>query len=70
MKFKNLRKTMIDKDVTPKDLAESSGYSQQHTSGVINGRLDSPRAKKIIALILGEDFDYLWATESQTEKTI
>ena len=56
---------MIDKDMTPKDLAEASGYSHAHISGVLSGRLDSPRAKKVIAMVLQKDFDYLWSEDNE-----
>lgn len=71
MVFKSVKKEMISQDFKVKDIADAIGYSPEHTSGVINGRYDSPRVKKMIALVLRKDFDLLWTadTQSQTEKT-
>lgn len=44
-------------------LAKITGFSRQHLSGVISGRIHSPRARKIIALALGCDCETLWPTQ-------
>jgi len=51
---------MIDQDLSVKKLADITGYTYPHLSGVIHGRIDSIRAKKIIALVLGKNFHELW----------
>ena len=63
MTYKNLRKELIDQNLKVSKLAESIGYSSTHVSGVISGRLNSPKAKKMISLFLKKDFDYLWSAE-------
>ena len=64
-----VRKALLDKGLQIKEVAEELGYTISHVSGVINGRFDSPKVKKSIALLLGKDFDSLWSTEptGQTE---
>ena len=66
-----VRKALLDKGLQIKDVAKKLGYTRGHVSGVINGRLESPKVKISIALLLDQDFDSLWSTEStnQTEKT-
>lgn len=51
---------MIKRDVTVAELARLTGYSRPHLSGVINGRYESMRAKKVIALALGKKFKEIW----------
>ena len=58
-----VRKALLDKGFQIKDVAKALGYTRGHVSGVINGRLDSPKVKKSIALLLGKDFDSLWLEE-------
>ena len=67
MIFKEVKKAMIDQDVTVTRLAEITGYKRCHVSNVINGRMDSPRAKKVIALALRRDYDKLWGRKSDSE---
>lgn len=57
---KEVRKTMIDKDLTVRKLAEITGYTYNHLCGVLSGRFDSLRAKKVIALALSKNFHELW----------
>lgn len=57
---KIVKKLMIDQDLSVKKLADITGYTYPHLSGVIHGRIDSIRAKKIIALVLGKNFHELW----------
>ncbi len=60
---KQVKKTMIDQDITLKKLAEVTGYKYVHLSHVINGKYNSIRAKKVIALALGKDFYELWGSQ-------
>jgi len=60
MSFKNVKKTMIDKDLNIKELSEITGYTRGHLSNVINGHIDSFRAKKVISLALEKQFSELW----------
>lgn len=60
MSAKNVKKTMIDQDLSLTKLAGITGYSRVHLSNVINGHLESLRAKKVIALALKKDFQELW----------
>ena len=59
-----VRKALLDKGLQIKDVAKELGYTMGHVSGVINGRLDSPKVKKSIALLLGKDFDSLWPADA------
>ncbi len=63
-----VRKALLDKGLQIKDVAEELGYTLGHVSGVINGRFDSPKVKKSIALLLSRDFDSLWPKE-HTDQT-
>ena len=47
---KNVRKAMIDKDMTFKQLAEQIGYSITTVSSVINGRYSNASKKSIRCL--------------------
>lgn len=71
MVYKSVKKELINQDLMVKDIAKATGYSKEHISGVINGRYESPKAKKMIALVLGKNFDSLWMREDnhQAEKT-
>lgn len=59
---KDVKKLLIDKDMTIKDLVQKTGYTRGHLSGVIHGRLDSPKAQRAIAAALGVEFEGLWDT--------
>lgn len=63
MVFKEVKKTMIDQSLSVTKLAEVTGYTRGHLSNVINGNIDSIRAKKVVALALGGDFNELWITK-------
>ena len=60
IKNKNVKKTMIDQDLTNEDLAKILGYRTSHICGVITGRIPSIKARKAIALALGKNYDFLW----------
>lgn len=72
MIFKNVKKELIEQEMKITDIADAIGYSREHVSGVINGHHDSPKVKKMIALVLRKDFDFLWTlgTQAQTETTV
>lgn len=57
---KNVKKVLIDKELSVTKLAEITGYTRGHICNVINGHIDSPRAKKMIALALNREFGELW----------
>jgi hypothetical protein len=63
MIFKNVKKAMIDQDLKVKDLAEIIGYTREYTSAVINGRYPSKKARKVISLALGKNYNFLWKTQ-------
>lgn len=67
MIFKEVKKVMIDQDVTVTGLAEITGYKRCHLYNVINGRTQSQRAKKVIALALMRDYDKLWDSQVGSE---
>ena len=61
MKNRTLRCAMAQKGfLTVSELAEEIGYSQDITAGVVTGRINSRRAKKIISLTLGKGVKELW----------
>jgi len=68
MIFKEVKKSMIDQDLTVTKLAEITGYKRCHISNVINGRMESQRAKKVISLALKRDYDKLWGRQSGSEQ--
>jgi len=64
MTVKNIKKAMIDQELTATKLAEITGYTRGHISNVINGHFDSIRAKKVICLALCKDFEELWRDDN------
>ena len=59
---KQLKKALIDADLTITELANITGFTREHLSGVINGRIKSLRVKKVIALALQKNPNELWET--------
>jgi DNA-binding Xre family transcriptional regulator len=45
---KEVRKAMIDKDMSVQDLASAIGMARQYVSAIINGRLLSDKGKRVI----------------------
>lgn len=64
IKNKTAKKALIDADLTTSRLAEITGYSREHLSNVINGNIESIRAKKVIALAVGKKYEDIWADQS------
>lgn len=62
---KKVKIAMLNQDITIRALADRTGYTRPHLSGVINGRYESPRAKRIIALALNGEFSDLWDNRSE-----
>lgn len=60
IKNKNLRKVLIDEDLTIKGLAQKTGYTKGYLSSVLNDHVKSPRAEKLISFVLGRDHGDLW----------
>ncbi len=50
---KEVKKAMIDKDLTAKDIAQKTGKSYRWVIGVINGKVYSQNIVKEISDILG-----------------
>ncbi|MBW2062620.1 MAG: helix-turn-helix domain-containing protein [Deltaproteobacteria bacterium] len=67
IKNKNLRKVLIDEDLTIKGLAQKTGYTRGYLSSVLNGHKQSPRAEKLISFVLGRAHSELWP-DHQTGK--
>ncbi|NIN00847.1 MAG: helix-turn-helix domain-containing protein, partial [candidate division Zixibacteria bacterium] len=59
MVSKVIKKILIDQGVTITELSKQIGYTRGHVSSVINGRIDSIRVKKILALSLNKSFKEL-----------
>lgn len=66
---KEVKKALLDADLTIARLGEITGYTRPHLSMVINGRYESVRAKKSITLALGKDFNSLWGTQDTPNNT-
>lgn len=50
---KEVRKVLIEKDMTINELAECVEMSRTHVSAVVNGRLESVNAREKICSFLG-----------------
>ncbi len=59
-KFKEVRKVMIDRDLTYDKLAKLTGFSKSRISDAVNGRPVASKLKKSLALALGEPYEKLW----------
>ena len=57
---KDIKKLLIDKDMTVSDLARRIKKSRVWTSYVINGHMKSPETRKAIAHALGVEVHDLW----------
>lgn len=55
---KEVRKAMIDKDLSMRDLANALNLTPQYLSSVINGRVVSEPAIKTVSDYLGISDDY------------
>ena len=60
---KKVKKEMIDQELTITKLSSITGYTRCHLSNVINGNVDSTKAKKIISLALNKNFKELWVNQ-------
>lgn len=60
MVYKEVKKTIIEQNLSIVKLAKITGYSRVHLCNLINGHTESVRAKKVVAIVLGEDFNKLW----------
>ncbi len=66
---KEIKKILIDRGLTIADLARKSGYTREHLSAVIHGRLQSPKAQRAIAAALGIEFEGFWNTRTLPESS-
>ncbi|MCR5810007.1 MAG: helix-turn-helix domain-containing protein [Lachnospiraceae bacterium] len=55
---KEVKKTLIDRDMTVTDLADRSEISRPYVSGVVNGRVIAPEIAAKISDILGIKTEY------------
>ena len=60
-----VKKALLDQGITITRLARMTGFTRGHLSGVINGRYESIRAKKVIALALGVSYEDLWGPDER-----
>lgn len=67
MVFKEVKKTMIDQDITTIQLASIIGYSRAYVNNLINGHVHSEKAKKAIALAFGKNYKSLWSEDNTPE---
>jgi len=58
--MKEIKKMMVDMDISLKTLAERAGYSRVHVSNIVHGRWKSPKARQAIAGALGVDPQTIW----------
>lgn len=55
---KEVKKTLIDKDMSVTELSQNIGLSRVYVSGVVNGRVYAPEIAALISRELGIDTDY------------
>ena len=55
---KEVKKTLIDMDMTVTDLADRSELSRPYVSGVVNGRVIAPEIAARISEVLGIKTEY------------
>lgn len=67
MSFKNVKKALIDQEITITKLSGITGYTRGHLSSIINGCMESLRVKKIIALTLNRDFQEIWGNQDNVD---
>ena len=67
MPHKELKKTLIDRGMTIKDLAQQAGYTRVHMSNIVNGHIQSIRAEKLISFILERPRDTLFKGDSRQD---
>jgi transcriptional regulator with XRE-family HTH domain len=60
MVFKEIKKILIDRDLSIKTLAERIGYSRGHVSNIIHGHFRSTKARQAIAQELGVKLTEIW----------
>lgn len=60
MSNKEIKKILIDKDMTVTNLAKETGYTRVHMSRIINGHIKSPKAERLIAFVLETPRDMLF----------
>lgn len=61
--FPEVRKAIIDRQLTQQELARMTGYSQSRVSDAINGKKVSSRLKRAIAFALDRTYEQLWTAE-------
>lgn len=52
MVHKEVKKVLIDKNMTIAELARKMGYTRVQVSRIINGHVESPKAERLIAFVL------------------
>ena len=68
MPHKELKKILIEKDMTIKALAEKAGYTRVHMSNIVNGHVKSIRAENLISFILQKPKETLFQHNSLKSK--
>lgn len=59
---REVKKTLIDRDMTVTDLADRLELSRPYVSGVVNGRVIAPEIAARISEVLGIKTDYSTAS--------
>lgn len=67
MIFKRVKISMINQAFTITSLAKATTYTRGYVSNIINGHIESVRAKRMIALVLHEDYETLWSEGDASE---
>ena len=65
---KTVKKTLIDQEINITTLAERTGYTRGYLSGLLNGRFESSRAQKVIALALKKEVKELWPGQDTPQR--
>ncbi len=69
MKTKEIKKLMIDRDLSVQKIADETGFSKGYVSNVINGRYPGIKVRAAIADILEVPAEKLWGGPSRAKRT-
>ncbi len=61
MKNKEIKKCLIDLDLTITDLAKRTGFSRVHISNVVNGHWNSKNVRDAVTRVIGKN---LWGEDA------
>jgi len=65
---KTIKKLLIDRDMSLKDLAEKTGYTRVHMGNIVNGRVRSPKGERLISFVLDCPRDELFRCKQDLQE--